>query len=129
MPDNLADGRGRASDTARNEQNGRNRPVRRLGFTLGLLLAAAAAAALLRDLWLWLHGDQGFRLHALGNLWAAIHRDSLLLLQPAVERHVSVWLWEKIVFPLLQAPAFVVFAVPGLILLRLCRPRRIRRFY
>jgi hypothetical protein len=84
---------------------------------------------LLRDLWLWLDGDQGFQLHALGNLWAAIHRDSLLLLQPAIERHVAVWLWEWVVFPLLEAPAVVVFAVPGLILLRLCRPRRIRHFY
>ena len=103
--------------------------MRRLGFTLGLLLVAAAAAALLRDLWLWLDGDQGFQLRALGNLWAAIHRDSLLLLQPAIERHVAVWLWEWVVFPLLEAPAVVVFAVPGLILLRLCRPRRIRHFY
>ncbi|HKY95073.1 MAG TPA: hypothetical protein VJL84_07180 [Kiloniellales bacterium] len=107
--------------------------VRRFGFYLGLLLLLAGALALLRDLWLWLDsgqgGDQGFRLHALGNLWAAVDRDSLLLLQPAIERHLAVWLWEWIVFPLLQAPAVVVFAVPGLILARLCRPRRVRRFY
>lgn len=129
MPDNLADGQRRASDTGRKEERAGIGLARRLGFYLGLLLLVAAAAALLRDLWLWLDGDQGFRLHALGNLWAAIHRDSLLLLQPAVERHLSVWLWERIVFPLLQAPASVVFAVPAAVLLWFCRPRRVRRFY
>lgn len=103
--------------------------MRRVGFYLGLLLLLVAAAALARDLWLWLAGDEGFRLHALGNLWAALDRESLLLLQPAVERHLAVWLWEGIVFPLLQAPAVVVFAIPGLLLARLCRPRRSRRFY
>jgi hypothetical protein len=103
--------------------------VRRFGFYLGLLLLLAGAAALARDLWLWLDGDAGFRLQSLGNLWAALHRESLLLLQPAVERHLAVWLWEWIVFPLLEAPAVVVFAVPGLLLAWLCRPRRQRRFF
>jgi len=107
--------------------------LRRLGFILGLLLLLAAAGALGRDLWLWLGAEAadgaGFRLHALGNLWAALHRESLLLLQPAIERHVAPWLWEDLVFPLLQAPAAIVLGLPGLLLLRLCRPRRSRRFY
>jgi len=100
-----------------------------VGFLLGLLLLLAAAAAFARDLWLWSEGEPGFRLHSLGSLWAAVDRESLLLLQPAIERHLAVWLWERIVFPLLEAPATVVFLAPALLLLWLCRPRRSRRFY
>ena len=66
----------------------------------------------------------------LGQVWADIHRDSLLLLEPGIVRHVHPALWEWIVFPLLQTPAALIFAIPGVALALAARsqtPRRRRR--
>jgi len=57
-----------------------------------------------------------FKLTPLGKLWSDWHQESLLLLQPAIERHVAPWLWSDVIQPVLQAPAFVVFLIIGLIL-------------
>ncbi|MEO0822525.1 MAG: hypothetical protein AAF074_19120 [Pseudomonadota bacterium] len=46
-------------------------------------------------------------LSALGAWWAAIHRDSLLLLQPAVERYLTPALWDPGIQSVLEAPAFL----------------------
>ena len=99
--------------------------LRRLGFWLGLLLLAAAAAALLRDLWLWLGAGEGFSLHSVSDHWAAMDGAGLAALEPALPG----WLWKAVVSPILKAPPVAIFGVPGLLLLRLCRPRRVRRFY
>ena len=40
----------------------------------------------------------------LGKLWFDYHKDSLLLLQPAIERYLHPWLWGGIVQPLLERP-------------------------
>jgi hypothetical protein len=63
----------------------------------------------------------------LGQVWADIDRDSLLLLEPGIVRHVHPALWEWVVFPLLQAPAALVFAVLGLALALAARSRTPRR--
>jgi len=65
-----------------------------------------------------------FKPEPLGKLWSDWHQESLLLLQPAIERHVAPWLWSDIVQPVLQAPAFVVFLIIGLILWLLTARRR-----
>ncbi len=96
---------------------------------LGWILLAIA-------LWLGAHdglalletGD--FEPTPLGQVWADIHRDSLLLLEPGIVRHVHPALWEYVVFPLLQVPAALIFAVFGLALALAARsqtPRRRRR--
>ncbi len=80
------------------------------------------------DLWRLLQGEP-FSLTSLGMLWFSIAPSSLQMLQPAIERHVAVWLWRDLIFPLLEAPALLDFGVLGLLLLWLGRKRRQRKFY
>lgn len=53
-------------------------------------------------------------LRAVGTWWFMLDRDSLQLLQPALERHVAVWLWDPVMLTVLQWPMAAVLAVPGL---------------
>ena len=88
-----------------------------------LILAAGIAAV---DVASSLAAGEAPRLAALGEWWAWIDRDSLLLLQPAVERHISPALWDPGIQTLLEWPAAVEFAVLGAAfgLLALWRRRR-----
>jgi hypothetical protein len=62
-------------------------------------------------------------LHAtkLGELWYAVHPNSLLLLQPAVERHLAEWLWDPVIQTILEQPAWLVLGVLGAIFALLSR--------
>ena len=40
----------------------------------------------------------------LGDFWFLVHQKSLQLLQPAIERHIAVWLWDPIFLFILQLP-------------------------
>ena len=60
----------------------------------------------------------------LGQIWNNVHSTSLQLLQPAVERHVAVWLWDPVILSLLTAPAWVVLGVLGCILMLIGRKRK-----
>jgi hypothetical protein len=64
-----------------------------------------------------------------GELWYAIHPDSLQLLQPAIQRHLHPALWDWVVQPVLLSWAWVVFVALGLALLVLFHRRadRLRR--
>ncbi len=79
---------------------------------LAWLLLASAAAAAGRDGLFWFETGALDPL-PLGQVWAWVHRDSLLLVEPALVRHVHPALWEWIVFPLLQSPAAAVAAILG----------------
>ena len=52
----------------------------------------------------------------LGERWYQVDPDSYQLLSPAISRHVSAWLDDRIVQPLMVTPAFVVFFVPWLVI-------------
>ncbi len=54
-------------------------------------------------------------LHSLGERWFSVHPDSYQLISPAISRHVSPWLDDKIVQPLLLQPAFLIFFVLWLV--------------
>ncbi len=97
----------------------------RLGRVLGWLFVAVAVAALAADVMAWRQSG-AWRLAAIGELWAQLHRDSLLLAEPAVDRHVWPGLWQSAVVPVLLAPAAPALALVGLALLLLCRRRRRR---
>ncbi|HWI25987.1 MAG TPA: hypothetical protein VN668_03400 [Stellaceae bacterium] len=97
-----------------------------IGRIIGWLLVLAALVVLGRDLigWLDLH-----QLHfvSAGELWYQINPGSLLLAQPAIQRHIAPWLWDPVIQTILLWPAVLVLGVPGLALHWLFRPRDRRR--
>ncbi len=94
--------------------------MRTFFFWLGLIIVAAAFGTLLWDLIRWA-GEGAFALSSTGDVWVLVNRDSLLLLEPALVRHVAPWTWEDVVFPLLQQPALLVVGVLGLLFMLLSR--------
>ena len=95
--------------------------MRQIGYALGsLLLLLAAAAAFAQLLMFWATG--GFVPVSLGKIWYNVHANSLVGFQGLVERGLGPWAWVPIRL-LLGLPAFLVFAVPGLLLWFSCRPR------
>jgi len=58
-------------------------------------------------------GEEGVQLTALGEWWFWAHPDSLQLLQPAIERHISPALFDPYILTLLQWPASIQFIVLG----------------
>ena len=93
---------------------------------VALLIAAVAAAAEVKSL-----ADTGQLLaNPLGKIWFELHKNSLLLLQPAIERYLHPWLWGSVVQPLLERPPIAAagaFAALGIVLLFLGRLFRGRR--
>jgi len=60
----------------------------------------------------------------LGQIWNNVHSSSLQLLQPAIERHVSQWLWDPVVLSILTAPAWLVFGIIGAVLMLIGRKKK-----
>lgn len=57
--------------------------------------------------------DGGLRFSALGEWWFWLHKESLQLLQPAIERHISLHLFDPYILAILEWPAFAEFLVLG----------------
>jgi hypothetical protein len=57
-------------------------------------------------------------------LWSNIHQNSLSLLQPAVEQHVSPWLWNAVIMTVLEQPVWLVFGIIGGLLILLGRKKK-----
>lgn len=95
---------------------------------LALVFLTPAGVILVVDIAARIARGEGPWLTALGEWWAWIHLDSLLLAQPAIQRHLSPALWDPVIQTLLEWPAALDFAVPGaaLGLLHLWRRRRRR---
>lgn len=81
--------------------------------SIALLLFVLAAGALALDA--IAAGPTGFRLRSIGEVWYTTHRESWLLLQPAVERHIHQDLWFLVFEPFFRQPLAVVMAVCGLL--------------
>jgi hypothetical protein len=92
---------------------------------LGFLLVAGAFIFVVVDGTRYV-GSSIYRPVKVGDVWVQVSRDSLLLLQPAIERHVSPFLWDPVMLSILTAPAFAVFGGLGLLLLLLGRRREAR---
>ncbi len=89
---------------------------------LGWLLFFAGLVVFAGDLWSYLTLDR-LTLMPFGEVWATLDRDSLAVAQPAIERHVSVWLWQSVIFPMLLLPAAPILTVLGIVLILLSRRR------
>lgn len=62
---------------------------------------------------------------SVGYVWSSIHQNSLLLLQPAVERHLAPWLWQSVLQPyFLEQPAWLVLGILGVLLMLIGRKKR-----
>lgn len=85
----------------------------RIFHWLGAVFLGLALVVFCGDLYVALTAGEGLRFHALGEWWIWVHRDSLLLLQPAIERHISPALWDPGIQTLLEWPAVADFAGLG----------------
>ena len=91
---------------------------------IGWLLVAGAAVMAVREAMMWAQSGAWTPIAA-GQLWFDIHKDSLQLVQPAIERYILPALWDPVILTVLQWPAWAVLGVPGLILAWLAdRPLR-----
>ena len=93
-----------------------------VGRIIGWLLLLAALGCLVRE-GIDSFEAKAYEMFALGELWFEVHKDSLQLAQPAIQRYVHPRVWDPMIVTVLRAPAWAVFAAPGLLLLVLCRRR------
>jgi hypothetical protein len=85
----------------------------RLGLLcLGLSLVAAALWPAWREAAALAAGSHAFI--PLGQLWFELDPPSLNMAQAGIQRHVAPWLWEDVVQPLLELPAWPVLGLAGL---------------
>jgi hypothetical protein len=59
----------------------------------------------------------GHQFIPLGQIWFEIDPPSLNMTQAGIQRHVAPWLWDDVVQPLLEMPAWPLLAGLGLVLL------------
>ena len=93
---------------------------------LGCIVLVAGLAVAGADIVSWRQGGE-VRLSALGEWWFWAHKDSLQVLQPAIERHLSPALWDPGVQTLLEWPLAVELVVLALVLLAVSALLRLRR--
>ncbi len=93
-----------------------------LGWFLGLAALAVAGWELLAP-----NAAVGYDLRPAGELWYRLAPGSLNLLQAIVERYIWPPLWDPAIVGILQFPALMVFAVPGLVFAGVCVLLRRRR--
>ncbi|MGB0497564.1 MAG: hypothetical protein ACPGID_04435 [Rubricella sp.] len=80
------------------------------------LVLAAGAYLLYHDFRLSVFRGDNLRVREAGEVWATMHRDSLLQLQPAIERYLTPWLWDPLMLTILTTPASPMVLVLGSIL-------------
>jgi len=90
---------------------------------VGLLILAGGFIALIYDGTKSIAGST-LVFTPLGQIWNNVHSSSLQLLQPAIERHISPFLWDPIVLNILTAPAWLVFGVIGAVLMLIGRKKK-----
>ena len=100
--------------------------MRIVGQVLGWVLILAAVAVIGADVQAALDSGQ-FMPRPAGQLWFQLDVGSLNLLQALVQRYLHPSIWDPGIVSVLLLPAFVVLAVPGVLLALLCRPGPERR--
>jgi hypothetical protein len=88
--------------------------------TFGLILIFIATVVGVLDL-IGSYNGGDFTLTDVGSLWHSTHPDSLQLLQPAIARHISPFLWDPIMVTILLWPVTLALGLPGLIIILLTR--------
>ena len=69
--------------------------------------------------------DQTVYISSVGSIWSNVHQNSLLSLQPTVERLAGTWAWRGVAQPyFLDQPISLVFAIVGAIFILLGRKKK-----
>jgi ABC-type Fe3+ transport system permease subunit len=102
--------------------------MRSIFRALAFVFLIAALAAAIYEVLLYFGSDE-YRSYPLGQLWFDLDPGSLNLVQAVTERYIAQWLWDPVIFTLLQWPAWSVFGGIGVILLFLTRSRGRRWFW
>jgi hypothetical protein len=97
--------------------------IRFLLRTLGLLFLAAAFIFLVYD------GTRSIAANMLlyskvDEIWSLVHQASLQQLQPLIEKKAPPWAWDPVMMTVLDAPATLVLALVGAILILLGRRKK-----
>ena len=91
---------------------------------LGLLTLALAFICVVYDGGRFIFNNK-LAILSVGDLWSLVHQSSLLLFQPAVERHVAPWLWQSVIQPFfLEQPAALYLVILGAIFVLLGRRKK-----
>jgi len=90
---------------------------------LGLWILAAAFVGLVVDGTKSIAGNAIF-FTKLGKTWSDLSPGTLLLLQPAVERHVAQWLWNPVIQTVLEQPTWLVLGILGSFLILVGRKKK-----
>jgi hypothetical protein len=97
-----------------------------VGRVIGWIALLAGAAALVRDLLVWIDTKHWAPI-ALGKLWYDLNRSSLNLVQVVVQRYIHPFLWDPIIVSILLSWAFAVLMFLGVLLLLVFRRRNARQ--
>lgn len=98
--------------------------VRILAYVLLVLAIASGGVEAVSSI-----GAGAWEPFSAGEAWYLIHRDSLNLVQAAVQRHIASELWDWVFLPILTLPLWVVLGVPALLLFWVAKPRTRSRFF
>jgi hypothetical protein len=79
------------------------------------VLIVAAFLVLGDETYVWAVSGS-FHAHPFGELWYSLNAGSLNGLHALVTDHISVWLWDSVIQPVLVMPAYLVLGVPGVVL-------------
>jgi hypothetical protein len=91
---------------------------------VGLLCLALAFIFLVYDGTKWI-ADRQFFVSSVGSTWSNVHQNSLVALQPLVERYLGPSFWQSVVQPyFLEQPAWLVLGIVGALLILLGRKKR-----
>ena len=95
---------------------------------LGVVFALLGLGALGFDLWVGPGSDAPFRSQHIAEIWAQLHRPSLIGLNSSTEQNFGPELWDAVLLPAVSQPAAPVFLGLAILFLLLARiggkPRR-----
>jgi hypothetical protein len=97
--------------------------IRFLFRFVGFWVLAAGFVFLIHDGTKSIAGNQ-LLFMKLGDAWYQIHANSLQLLEPAITRHVSEYLWDPVMLTVLTAPAWLVLGILGGLLMLIGRKKK-----
>jgi hypothetical protein len=91
---------------------------------VGLLCLALAFIFLVYDGTKWI-ADGQFYVTSVSTIWSNVHQNSLIAVQPQVERYFGARFWQSIVQPyFLEQPAWLVLGIIAALLILLGRKKR-----